>query len=69
MTHPQTQDDEALVEVMAEAMAIHHVASWSSLADPFGCDPGTYDPLEKPWWRESARAALTALRNHEGRKG
>ena len=53
MTHPQTQDDEALIEVMAEAL------------EPF------FSAADKAYGehRDAARAALTALRNHEGRKG
>lgn len=55
MTHPQTQDDEALVEVMARAIgqsARKNHNHWL----PFG------ETLQL------ATAALTALRNHEGRK-
>ena len=56
MTHPQAQDDEALVEVMARAMGEGVGLVWE-------VDVGCHD-----YWLENARAALTALRNHEGRK-
>ena len=63
MTHPQTQDDEALVEVMARAMAqVDHngrVAEEGYWANP---DTGSFH------YRNAATAALTALRNHEGRE-
>lgn len=61
MTHPQTQDDEALVEAMARAM-VEIFCSRNNLK-------------KQSIWRDyhadylaEARAALTALRNHEGRK-
>jgi hypothetical protein len=68
MTHPQTQDDEALVEVMARAMFIENNPGddWDDedVQVPAGSIVALADRL-----RRSARAALTALRNHEGRKG
>lgn len=70
MTHPQTQDDEALVEAMARAMAN------AVIRDDEGEFPRLFDLLdysgENKSWTVTyglARAALTALRNHEGRKG
>jgi len=59
MTHPQTQDDEALVEVARKA--IGQVKTWDG--DTFA-HHHTRDELTA-----AATAALTALRNHEGRKG
>jgi len=61
MTHPQTQDDEALVEVMARAMGE---------ADAGGLRSHGIQADIKHWrsFEKEARAALTALRNHEGRK-
>jgi len=58
MTHPQTQDDEALVEVMARAI-YEDCHGWFEERLNIGSDD----------LRDTARAALTALRNHEGRKG
>jgi len=61
MTHPQTQDDEALVEMMARAMAD---------ADAGGLRAHGIHAEIKHWraFEKEARAALNALRNHEGRK-
>lgn len=52
MTHPQAQDDEALVRVMHDAM-MNIIDGWliNEIEDDLAL----------------ARAALTALRNHEGR--
>ena len=57
MTHFQTQDDEALIEAMARAM-YGKPSSWMWIGDTI-----------RQAYRTKARAALTALRNHEGRKG
>jgi len=64
MTPPQTQDDEALVEVMALGLLnsdceVHGYPHRQSL--------GCIDDGDAAAYRRSARAALTALRNHEGR--
>lgn len=65
MTHPQTLDDEALVEVMARAICE------ANGEDPEYAIELMYGGNLKPQWRLyilDATAALTALRNHEGRK-
>lgn len=68
MTHPQTQDDEALVEQVAIDM-------YRSQPDPYGPAEPTLDDWHerlddnnRACWRELSQIALTALRNHEGRK-
>jgi len=68
MTHPQTQDDEALVEVMARAICVE------AEQDPDAPHPedeagGITDGFPMyVFYLGSARAVLTALRNHEGRE-
>ena len=77
MTHPQTQDDEALVEVMARAIFCEldgvdpafNEALLGCYFKPFNEHPDDESRVLMDEYRHAATAALTALRNHEGRKG
>lgn len=63
MTHPQTQDDEALVEVVRSAL---HASLESNGGSPLIMwSDGSEDPLPLD---DMVAAVATALRNHEGRK-
>jgi hypothetical protein len=79
MTHPQTQDDEALRLEVAKAIAR---ANGDEFANAFvnktqwiakrGMSGGRYRDINEPYqsdYLDMAAAALTAFRNHEGRKG
>jgi len=70
MTHPQTQDDEALVEVMARAM-VTQMRGVDFDEPDVGNDGVIYVRCYDGYLNvtDYATAALTALRNHEGRKG
>jgi len=67
MTHPQTQDDEAL-EKVARLFAETHIFADLLEYENSGL---SYEQWIDANWRDflpRATAALTALRNHEGRK-
>ena len=63
MTHLQTQDDEALVRVVAEAEAQFDRAIYRDASYRYGVYP-----TREAFYEGRARSILTALRNHEGRK-
>jgi len=65
MTHPQTQDDEALVEAMARAICR---ANGEGPDEVVRSIVGSAAVLQWRLYEPDAEAALTALRNHEGRK-
>lgn len=70
MTHPQTQDDEALVRDAASSVdySTAYKEARERMLEDMTNPLDICEHLVRVAAEHAARAALTALRNHEGRK-